>query len=359
MSSALALQQNSALALSQGASRMAVADIISHVTMVQEVMRTVMKPEVHYGIIPGTDKPTLYKQGAEVLCMAFRVADSYQVEDLSTAEVVRYRVTCTGVHQMNGIVLGTGMGEASSGEEKYKWRKAYKEEFEATPANLRREKKGFNKTTRESYSTFQVRTEPADLANTILKMANKRAKIAMTINVTACGDMFGQDLEDMEETLRDHLTKRNPDEGDAKKDGADGKTKKSLPVYSAEDFAGHMVVWTKVIKAGKKDVAGVLATVATIAALTDEQIAAVKNIPAELAKAAAQGEVKTVATDVAEKKPAALPAMVYADVADALTNATTKEELAAAALLIPRVTDAAFRDELTTMHAELAEGIAQ
>lgn len=198
----------------QPAGRMAVADIISHVALVQEVMRAVMKTEVHYGIIPGTDKPTLLKQGAEVLCMAFRVADSYQVEDLSTADMVRYRVTCTGTHQTSGVVLGSGMGEASSSEEKYKWRKAYEPEFNETPANMRRKKSGYNKQKREHYSTFQVRTEPADLANTILKMANKRAKIAMTINVTACGDMFGQDLEDMDEALRDHLT-RHPQDADA------------------------------------------------------------------------------------------------------------------------------------------------
>lgn len=248
MSTALSIHQGGALAHVQNNGRMAVADIISHVAMVQEVMRAVMKPEVHYGVIPGTDKPTLYKQGAEVLCMAFRVSDTYQVEDLSTADVVRYRVTCFGVHQMNGITLGSGMGEASSGEEKYKWRKAYKEEFEATPANFRREKKGFNKQKKESYSTFQVRTEPADLANTILKMANKRAKIAMTINVTACGDMFGQDLEDMEETLRDHLTRRPGEDGN----GA-GATATTAPAhYDHGDFAANLAVWTKVIKKGAK-----------------------------------------------------------------------------------------------------------
>jgi len=349
---AIPQQQGGALAQSQGSGRMAVADIISHVAMVQEVMRAVMKPDVHYGVIPGTDKPTLLKQGAEVLCMAFRVADTYQVEDLSTAETVRYRVTCTGAHQVTGLVLGTGMGEASSGEEKYKWRKAYKEEFEATPANLRRSKNGYNKVKKETYSTLQVRTEPADLANTILKMANKRAKIAMTINVTACGDMFGQDLEDMDEALRDHLTRHNPD-------GAAATAKQGLPGYSDEDFAGHMVVWTKVIKAGKKDVAGVLATVSTVAALTEPQIEAIKNIPAELAKAAAPGTSKAESSPADSKKADSLPPMVYADVADALTAATTKEELAAAAALIPRVTDAAFREELNGMHAELAGGITQ
>ncbi|MFS2051002.1 hypothetical protein ACEN9J_02835 [Variovorax sp. Varisp41] len=319
MNTVVALQpQHSALAQTQAPGRMAVADIISHVAMVQEVMRAVMKPEVHYGVIPGTDKPTLYKQGAEVLCMAFRVADSYQVEDLSTDEIVRYRVTCTGVHQGTGLVLGTGMGEASSGEEKYKWRKAYKEEFESTPANMRREKKGFNKQKKESYSTYQVRTEPADLANTILKMANKRAKIAMTINVTACGDMFGQDLEDMDEALRDHLTRHNP-EGAA----AGANAKPSLPGQSDEEFKKNMLIWTKVIKTGKKDVDGVLAAVATVATLTEDQIAAIRNIPTELAKATA-----------------AVPN--YAQIADAIAKADTDDALDVAGSLI---TEAAIPDE--------------
>ena len=249
-------------AQSQG--RMAVADIISHVAMVQEVMRAVMKPEVHYGIIPGTDKPTLYKQGAEVLCMAFRVADSYQVEDLSTADTVRYRVTCIGTHQTTGIVLGTGMGEASSGEEKYKWRKAFDDEFNATPENLRRIKKG-------KYTTKQVRTEPADLANTILKMANKRAKIAMTINVTACGDMFGQDLEDMDEALRDHLTRHG---GDA--EGAAAKAKPALPTYSDEAFAKNLPIWRGLIESGKKTAEQVIKNVNLLNVMTEEQMAMVR-----------------------------------------------------------------------------------
>lgn len=203
-----------ALAQVQPTSRMAVAEIIGHVAMVQEVMRAVMKQDVHYGVIPDTDKPTLYKAGAEVLCMAFRVADSYEVEDLSADGVVRYRVTCTGTHQVMGHVLGTGMGEASSGEEKYKWRKASSpQEFEATPTNLRREKH-IKPRNGNAFVIQQVRTEPADLANTILKMANKRAKMAMVLNVTAASDCFAQDLEDMDDALRDHLM-RHGDDGQA------------------------------------------------------------------------------------------------------------------------------------------------
>lgn len=318
MNTVVAFQpQQGALAQSAASGRMAVADIISHVAMVQEVMRAVMKPEVHYGVIPGTDKPTLYKQGAEVLCMAFRVADSYQVEDLSTPEVVRYRVTCTGVHQVNGLVLGTGMGEASSGEEKYKWRKAWDEEFEATPENLRRIKTG-------KYKTKQVRTEPADLANTILKMANKRAKIAMTINVTACGDMFGQDLEDMDEALRDHLTRHSPEGA-----GAATAAKPALPTQGDEEFAKNMVIWTKVIKSGKKDVDGVLATVATVATLTEAQVTAIRAIPAKLAETAGP---------------------TFATVSDALAKAQDEDALNVAADLINSIPDEQQRNTLNAAY---------
>jgi exosome complex RNA-binding protein Csl4 len=103
-----------ALASTQASGRMALAEIIQHISLVQEVMHTVMKPDVHYGKIPGTDKPTLYKNGAEVLCMVFRIAQSYEVVDMSTADVVRYRSVCTGTHQVSGLTLGSGMGGTPS-----------------------------------------------------------------------------------------------------------------------------------------------------------------------------------------------------------------------------------------------------
>lgn len=185
--------------------RSSVAEVTKHVIAVQEVMRSVMKPNVHYGAIPGAgDKPTLLKPGAEVLCMTFRIADEYEVTDLSAPGVVRYRVKCIGRHQSTGIALGSGMGEASTDEEKYRWRKAVCiEEFENTPPDMRRVKYG--RKSGGHYTVNQIRTEPADLANTVLKMACKRAKIAMVLNVTAASDMFSQDLEDLDAELVRHL----------------------------------------------------------------------------------------------------------------------------------------------------------
>ncbi|MDH2051194.1 hypothetical protein [Achromobacter marplatensis] len=185
--------------------RSSVADVTRHVIAVQEVMRSVMKPNVHYGAIPGAgEKPTLLKPGAEVLCMTFRIADEYEIVDLSTAGAVRYRVKCIGRHQATGVALGSGLGEASTDEEKYRWRKAICDaEFEGTPADMKRTKYG--RKSGGHYTVQQIRTEPADLANTVLKMACKRAKIAMVLNVTAASDMFSQDLDDLDAELVRHL----------------------------------------------------------------------------------------------------------------------------------------------------------
>lgn len=190
--------------------RMSVGEVVSHVRLIQEVMQSVMKKDVHYGIIPGCDKPSLLKPGAEVLCVTFRVAPSFEVEDLSTDESARYRVRCIGTSQTTGAVIAEGMGECSSMEEKYKWRKATKKEFENTPENRRRIKYGYNRQQREEYEIKQVRTESADLANTILKMACKRAHVGMALNGTGASDMFAQDLEDLPEEYLDTQQEQKP-----------------------------------------------------------------------------------------------------------------------------------------------------
>lgn len=190
----------------EGGGQVATADQIkAHVQRVQQVMKAVMKPDTHYGTIPGTPKPTLYKAGSEVLLSTFRIAVEPEVDDLSTSDEVRYRVRCVGRHQTSGITVGWGIGECSSGEEKYRWRNAVcDEEWDQTAPDRRRVKyqKGRNN---EVYTRKQVRTEPADVANTVLKMAKKRAQIDLTLTATAASDIFAQDLEDLPEGLRESV----------------------------------------------------------------------------------------------------------------------------------------------------------
>lgn len=166
--------------------------VVSRVRLIQEVMSKVMKENTHYGVIPGCQKPSLWKPGAEQLLVTFRIApDEPKVEDLSTVDSIRYRVTRRGLS--NGSIVAAGVGEASSDEEKYKWRAPVCEaEFEATPEDRRR-----MKFKRDGSSFKQVRTNPADVANTILKMADKRAFVAMALLATAASDIFTQDLEDL------------------------------------------------------------------------------------------------------------------------------------------------------------------
>lgn len=171
--------------------------IVARINKIHEVAKSVMKKDVHYGTVPGAKKQSLWKPGAELLLSTFRIARKVLVTDLSTDDEVRYRVECQGTDCFSGVYLGSGIGECSSNEEKYKWRRAVcHEEFNATPEDRRRLKW---KTGKENYTEKQVRMNPCDLVNTIVKMATKRAMIDLALVVTAASDIFTQDIEDLPE----------------------------------------------------------------------------------------------------------------------------------------------------------------
>lgn len=181
--------------------QLSAVEVRQHVNTIQEVMKSVMKSETHYGTIPGTNKPSLYKPGSEVLLTTFRIGLRVIVEDMSTPEEIKYRVKTIGFHQPTGTVLGEGIGECSTGEEKYKWRRAVcDEEFDDTPETKRRIK--YVNSKGKIYKNKQIKTEPADLANTVLKMAKKRAQIDFTLTALAASDIFTQDVEDIPQELR-------------------------------------------------------------------------------------------------------------------------------------------------------------
>jgi len=173
--------------------------------LIRQVMANVLEEGKDYGKIPGTDKPTLFKPGAEKLCLTFALgAVQPNVEDLSTSDAVRYRVSVP-IEAADGRVLAVGIGEASTDEEKYRWKKPVcDEEFQATPEHCRRVKwtRGGSS---GAYQVKQIRTSPADLANTVLKMAHKRAFVAGTLLATGASSVFNQDLEDFSKELQENL----------------------------------------------------------------------------------------------------------------------------------------------------------
>jgi hypothetical protein len=211
-----------------------VAAMRANVQMVQHLMRELMVEDVHFGVVPGTKKPSLYQPGAELIALTFHWATRYRNDDLSYEDVVRYRVTCELYSRDSGDFIGSGQGEASSDEDKYRWRKAVcKDEFDATPEDRRRTK--WAKGERGSvYTVDQVRTEPADIANTVLKMATKRAFIAATRTASGCSDMFAQDLEDLPAEVRESLV------------GEEEHEAPQTPPIGKDD-------WKKLVKAGLRE----------------------------------------------------------------------------------------------------------
>ena len=176
-------------------------EVQAQVNLVQKVMKQVMKAGVHYGKpFKSSKKQTLLKPGAEKLCMTFRIAPEYDIEDLSTDDAIRYRIKCKGIHIPSSMELGYGVGECSSDEDKYKWRGMIcQKEYDATSIEKKRIK--YKKDYGKIEEIKQVRTEIADIANTILKMCKKRALVDMVLTVTAASDLFDQDIEDLPEHL--------------------------------------------------------------------------------------------------------------------------------------------------------------
>ena len=198
--------------------------LLKQVQLIQEVMAKVMKVDEHYGTIPGTKKPSLWKPGAEKIGTTFRLAPSYQItrSDLPGGHR-EYEIVCTLTHIPTGQIIGQGVGSCSTMEGKYRFRDAGPE-ITNIPVpknywNLRKQNKmdeaqsliggkGFTaKKTDDGWFIAKKSGEkiehdnPADYYNTALKMSKKRAHVDAILTATACSDIFTQDVEDMSEMI--------------------------------------------------------------------------------------------------------------------------------------------------------------
>jgi hypothetical protein len=201
--------------------------IKQRINTIQHILKDVMIEGVHYGKVPGCgDKPALLQPGAEIIMTTFRIAPDPEIIDLSTPTRVHYRIICRG-RSVSGQLLGAGIGEGSSDEEKYAWRAALNdEEYNATPETEKRIKfkKFWNKDTRtyKFEQIKQIRTNPADVGNTVLKMTYKRSLVSMVRTITACSDVFAQDIDEGLEVIDDNREqpaekpKPEPKPGDVK-----------------------------------------------------------------------------------------------------------------------------------------------
>lgn len=174
---------------------LSVAKVKEHIDFVKTIMRDVLKEgkvengkivkDGHYGKLPGCgDKDVLLKAGAEKLCLAFNLVPRYQInimpipqDEITPPGHRDYDVTCELFNRHNGNFVGQGMACCTTMEGKYRFRSKYKD---------------------RKYIGKEENPCIADIYNTVKKMACKRAIVHAVIQALAVGDIFMQDVEDMD-----------------------------------------------------------------------------------------------------------------------------------------------------------------
>lgn len=181
------------------------ADMKQRLSLVQTFFKEVMVRDQDYGIIPGTDKPTLLKPGAEKLCEFYGFGITVKkLEETADKQTGYYRaiVTVALVSKRTGAIVAEGVGEANTLEGRYRWRWVPEWKLPAgvdkagLKAEERRDKSG------RPYLMYKVENEdPWALWNTVLKMAKKRALIDAVLSATRSSGIFTQDVEDLQEWI--------------------------------------------------------------------------------------------------------------------------------------------------------------
>ncbi len=187
--------------------------------LTKEFFREVMQEGVDYGTIPGTDKPTLYKPGAEGLCEFYNLAPTVasKVED-KNHETGYYAIDITIrlIHRGTGSIIAEGVGHANTYESRYRWRwySEYKLPKGIDKSTLFKEERDEWKNGRKTGNTYTMyRMENDDMHsiwNTVLKMAKKRALVDAVLSATRSSGIFSQ----TEDELNAYLNGNDPEAGD-------------------------------------------------------------------------------------------------------------------------------------------------
>ena len=169
-----------------------IANTMNKIAQMQAVVQKTLKEKQDYGVVPGTNKPTLLKPGGEKICMLFGLNPEYEflqtTEDYDK-EFFSYNIRCTLFR--NKQPVAQGVGSCNSKEKKYRFINV-----DEIPENY----VGYSEQTTDYYGRTKYKINNPDicsLVNTILKMAKKRAFIDAVLQVASLSEVFTQDLEDM------------------------------------------------------------------------------------------------------------------------------------------------------------------
>lgn len=198
-------------------------EMTMRVQQLDQFYREVMQDGTDYGKIPGTDKPTLYQPGAQMLDQIFGLVATFEILPSSVVDWDRpipffhYVVLCRLISRRSGETTAEGIGSANSHEDRYRWRTAKRvcpackveaiirgrveygggwlcfKKADGCGAKYRDGDRAI-----EGQPSGRVENEDtASLENTLSKMAQKRAHVAATLNATGASRIFTQDIEDL------------------------------------------------------------------------------------------------------------------------------------------------------------------
>ncbi|MBE0655779.1 MAG: hypothetical protein IH594_18405 [Bacteroidales bacterium] len=200
-----------------------VAGALQRYQDMKDFISGILKENVDYGKIPGTDKSTLLKPGAEKLTTFFGLSAEFQIiekeedwtgNDHGGEMFFNYWYKCKITR--NGKIVAEGEGSCNSFEKKYRYRSAnitcptcgketvIKGKAEFGGGWLCYAKKGgcgakfkAGDKSIEDQPRGQVKNpDIADQVNTLQKMAQKRAYVAAVLLATNASEYFTQDIED-------------------------------------------------------------------------------------------------------------------------------------------------------------------
>ncbi len=206
--------------VSLSATAMDIAEIQKQSDMINDLLRKKMVEankennyQGHFGIIPGTKQKSLLKPGAEMIAKMFRLGAQYdhKIEPMPNGHI-NVAVTACIIHYPTQTVIGYGLGSCSTLESKHRYRTG-PFEFTGKPVpkefwELRKNDpeaaqkllggRGFTAKKNPDTGFYEIaiqgekveNQDPADVWNTALKVAKKRAYVDGIQTCTAAGDIF-------------------------------------------------------------------------------------------------------------------------------------------------------------------------
>ena len=194
-----------------------VDDLVARMGVIQGAMDRAMTKDVDYGVIPGTNKPSLLKPGAEKLASLFQLdIEPTLTTTWGPGDHLTVECTTTVYHAPTGARLGAGVGICTTRERKYGKRRQERTCPTCGAAAVIKGKEEYGGgwlcwKKRDGCGTKFPEGDPAiagqdvgeidnpdlpDTWNTVAKMAKKRAMIDAILAVTGASAIFTQDVEE-------------------------------------------------------------------------------------------------------------------------------------------------------------------